>query len=181
MRIAVDLPSAAALRTLSSLFASAGYEIAPPSADAHAALSQQGQALLLRVPGRPDQTIPCPVAPHRLVALLSTALRGGASRSSALAHGWLLDEAARSLTHPASNQVVTLTEKECLLLGALRTALPDARSREALLKDVWSYDADAETHTLETHIYRLRGKLAALQPAPCDIVTTDGSYRLVLE
>ena len=41
--------------------------------------------------------------------------------------------------------------------------------------------ADIETHTLETHIYRLRHKLAELTPKPCDIVTVDSAYQLTME
>jgi DNA-binding response OmpR family regulator len=43
---------------------------------------------------------------------------------------------------------------------------------------VWGITAPIDTHTLETHIYRLRSKLATLaQPFP-DIITIDGAYRL---
>jgi DNA-binding response OmpR family regulator len=40
---------------------------------------------------------------------------------------------------------------------------------------------DVETHTLETHIYRLRSKLDALTPKPCDIITLDGAYQLTMD
>jgi hypothetical protein len=54
-----------------------------------------------------------------------------------------------------------LTEKENALLKALVEAAQSV-PRETLLRDIWRYDAQADTHTLETHLYRLRSKLEAV-------------------
>ena len=50
--------------------------------------------------------------------------------------------------------------------------------RDALLRDVLGYHADARTHTLETHIWRLRRKIEKSPDAPRILVTTPGGYRL---
>lgn len=71
----------------------------------------------------------------------------------------------------------TLTAREQDLLAALASAAPAAISRDTLLQQVWRYDPQAETHTIETHIYRLRQKLEALGD-PRQIVTVPGGYRL---
>jgi len=68
--------------------------------------------------------------------------------------------------------VIRLTEKETALLEYLAQSTAPA-SREELLAAVWGYDPRIDTHTLETHIYQLRRKLAADV-----IVNEDGLYRL---
>jgi hypothetical protein len=69
---------------------------------------------------------------------------------------------------------VRLTEKESALLVALSEAGPAGLSRDTLLKKVWAYTQELDTHTLETHIYRLRQKL----PDPELLRTTAGGYAL---
>ena len=56
------------------------------------------------------------------------------------------------------NQFITLTEKEVQLLELfLNNKKPI--SKDNILSSVWNYSSDADTHTVETHIYRLRKKV----------------------
>jgi DNA-binding response OmpR family regulator len=78
-------------------------------------------------------------------------------------------------------QAMRLTDKEkdiLLLLGEAKGAVV---SRETLLEKVWAYAPNLETHTLETHIYRLRQKIEK-DPARPEILLTDGSgYKIMRE
>lgn len=73
-----------------------------------------------------------------------------------------------------------LTEKETALLMALWKDREKSISREALLKDIWRYQAGIDTHTLETHIYRLRQKIAEAGGDEKMIATTQDGYRFQL-
>lgn len=73
---------------------------------------------------------------------------------------------------------ILLTEKERDVVLALYQAADKTMSREALLEEVWGYAVDAETHTVETHLYRLRQKLAKLKGGAEFIATTESGYRL---
>lgn len=72
-----------------------------------------------------------------------------------------------------------LTEKETAIIRLLFKAGQKLVSREKLLSEVWGYNAAVATHTLETHVYRLRRKLDAIPSAAQMIVTERGGYRLV--
>ena len=73
---------------------------------------------------------------------------------------------------------VRLTEKEVAILKYLYRAGGRAVSREVLLNEVWGYNAGVATHTLETHIYRLRQKIE-VDPANAQILITEaGGYSL---
>jgi DNA-binding response OmpR family regulator len=52
-------------------------------------------------------------------------------------------------------------------------------SREVLLQEVWGYNSGVTTHTLETHIYRLRQKVEKDAALPAILVTEAGGYKLV--
>ena len=54
-----------------------------------------------------------------------------------------------------------------------------ALSRETLLQEVWGYNSGLTTHTLETHIYRLRQKFEKDAAAPAILVTEAGGYKLM--
>jgi DNA-binding response OmpR family regulator len=84
---------------------------------------------------------------------------------------------AKLLLDSGTKRKIRLTEKEAAILRFLyRAAAPV--SRETLLGEVWGYNAGVNTHTLETHIYRLRQKMER-DPANAEIlVTTPGGYRL---
>ena len=74
---------------------------------------------------------------------------------------------------------IRLTEKETNILKFLYRATEGVVPRDVLLHEVWGYNAGVTTHTLETHIYRLRQKI---EPDPSNarlLVTESGGYRLV--
>lgn len=76
------------------------------------------------------------------------------------------------------NQKVRLTEKETDILKYLYRA-GGTVSRDVLLDEVWGYNAGVTTHTLETHIYRLRQKIER-EPSNAALLVTDaGGYRLI--
>ena len=97
-----------------------------------------------------------------------------------LAHEWRLDLTERRAMHPLGG-TVSFTEKECELLTMLIQIQPEAISRETLLAKVWGMRHDVDTHTLETHIYRLRQKLEGQKPPLGDILTENGAYRIILD
>jgi len=74
---------------------------------------------------------------------------------------------------------VRLTEKETAILRYLYRAGQKPVSRETLLQEVWGYNSGVTTHTLETHIYRLRQKVEKDAAAPQILVTEAGGYKLV--
>ena len=79
----------------------------------------------------------------------------------------------------ARDKKVRLTEKETNILKFLYRAQSNVVARDVLLHEVWGYNAGVTTHTLETHIYRLRQKI---EPEPSNarlLVTESGGYRLV--
>jgi len=76
---------------------------------------------------------------------------------------------------------IRLTEKETSILKYLYRAGGAVIGRQTLLTEVWGYNAEVTTHTLETHIYRLRQKIER-DPANARILVTEpGGYRLAAE
>ncbi len=74
---------------------------------------------------------------------------------------------------------IRLTEKETSILRYLYRAGQRVVARDVLLQEVWGYNAAVTTHTLETHVYRLRQKIEA-DPSQARILVTDaGGYKLV--
>ncbi|ACB93885.1 response regulator transcription factor [Beijerinckia indica] len=72
-----------------------------------------------------------------------------------------------------------LTEKETAILRFLYRAGQTVVTRDVLLREVWGYNANVTTHTLETHIYRLRQKIEE-DPAKAQLLITEtGGYKLV--
>jgi len=85
----------------------------------------------------------------------------------------------KMLVNAGTNKKIRLTEKETAILKYLYRAGDKAIGRETLLGEVWGYNAGVTTHTLETHIYRLRQKIER-NPTQAEIIVTEpGGYRLV--
>jgi DNA-binding response OmpR family regulator len=84
---------------------------------------------------------------------------------------------AKLMTDASGRKKVRLTEKEAAILKFLYRA-GRAIGRDTLLGEVWGYNAGVTTHTLETHVYRLRQKIER-DPARAEILLTEpGGYRL---
>ena len=86
---------------------------------------------------------------------------------------------AKILVHGETEKKVRLTEKETAILKYLYRSGNKLVSRDVLLDEVWGYNAAVNTHTLETHIYRLRQKIEADPSNVAILVKEPGGYRLV--
>jgi DNA-binding response OmpR family regulator len=86
---------------------------------------------------------------------------------------------AKLMIDGSGRKKVRLTEKETAILKYLYRAGERVIGRDVLLGEVWGYNAGVTTHTLETHIYRLRQKIER-EPSRAEILITEpGGYRLV--
>ncbi len=83
-----------------------------------------------------------------------------------------------SLTDMRDGQTIILTEKERDIFVRLYEAGGMAVDRKTLLADIWDYADTVETHTLETHIYRLRQKVEDDPAKPVIVVTEGNGYLL---
>jgi len=91
---------------------------------------------------------------------------------------YMFRPSAKLLLEPVRNRKIRLTEKESAILKYLYRSGGRPVGRQVLLNEVWGYNSAVTTHTLETHIYRLRQKI---EPDPSNarlLLTEGGGYRL---
>ena len=88
--------------------------------------------------------------------------------------------AAKIMVDPENgDRKIRLTEKETAILKYLFRAGENVIGHDVLLNEVWGYNSGVTTHTLETHVYRLRQKIER-DPSNAEILVTEpGGYRLV--
>lgn len=86
---------------------------------------------------------------------------------------------AQKLLENGDGSKIRLTDKETSILKYLYRQGPKTIGRDVLLKEVWGYNNRVTTHTLETHIYRLRQKIERDPSNARLLVTEEGGYRLV--
>jgi DNA-binding response OmpR family regulator len=86
--------------------------------------------------------------------------------------------AAKQLLEPVKNKRIRLTDKETAILKFLFRAEGKPVARQVLLNEVWGYNAAVTTHTLETHVYRLRQKIEPDPAVSRLLLTEGGGYRL---
>lgn len=86
--------------------------------------------------------------------------------------------AAKLLQDPPQKKKILLTAKEVGILKYLYRVGSKPVARQVLLHEIWGYNAGVDTHTLETHIYRLRQKIEPDPGHPILLITTEGGYRL---
>jgi DNA-binding response OmpR family regulator len=86
--------------------------------------------------------------------------------------------AGKMLMEKGGKKKVRLTDKEASILKYLFRAGDRPVARDVLLNEVWGYNAGVTTHTLETHIYRLRQKIEKDPTNAAILITDRGGYRL---
>ncbi len=127
------------------------------------------------ISGRVSRPIRLPDLVARLHALLATF---EASPEAAIPLGdYAFHPAAKLMLTPAGRRI-RLTEKEAAILLYLHRTGGRAVTRAELLGEVWGYSSAVTTHTLETHIYRLRRKIEPEPQAAKLLLTEEGGYRL---
>lgn len=84
----------------------------------------------------------------------------------------------RTLNDPLQNRRIRLTDKETAVLKFLYRSGGKPVARQVLLREVWGYAKGASTHTVETHIYRLRRKIEPEANSVRILVNEEGGYRL---
>lgn len=121
-----------------------------------------------------------PIRSRELLARLRTQLRLSDSSEAAVysVGPYSFQPSKKLLRNPDQNRNIRLTEKETAVLKFLCRANAHTGDRQDLLREVWSYNAGVNSHTLETHIYRLRQKMEPSPDNPALLVTTSGGYRL---
>jgi len=125
-----------------------------------------------------EATLVKPVRLARLLPKLRRLLRQ-AGRDETIPIGPFLFRPLAKTLQAEGSDVLRLTEKEAAILLYLHRA-NEAVARDTLLAEVWGYNPRVTTHTLETHIYRLRQKLEADPSDARLLVTEAGGYRLAL-
>lgn len=147
------------------------------------ALNDTDYHLCLVSPSRTelDCPIPCLILPEgrsrigHLIDRIETALLQ--NRYGNVGHGpYYLDWGQSTLAY--DGRVIPLTERERYLMAEIIAGGDEGRGRDYLLNRIWGYRADLETHTLETHIYRLRQKIEDEPEMPKRLLSIEGGYRL---
>jgi DNA-binding response OmpR family regulator len=122
------------------------------------------------------------IKPFRFAVLLArvrTLLRQyESSEDAVLAIGPYTFRPNSKLLLQLNGNKVRLTEKETSILRHLYRAGERPVSRETLLQEVWAYNSGVTTHTIETHIYRLRQKIEKDAAVPALLITEGGGYTL---
>ena len=92
---------------------------------------------------------------------------------------YLLLEDESLLVGPDDSKRIRLTEKETAILMRLSAANGESVNRKTLLEEVWGYKAGINSHTLETHIYRLRKKIEQRGSSSSFLITSREGYKLL--
>src|SRR6476469_3429307 len=115
-----------------------------------------------------------------LLARIRTQLRQHEqSEDATFTVGPYLFKPSQKLLTTENGQKIRLTEKEAAIIRYLYRAGQKVVTRDILLEEVWGYNSGVTTHTLETHVYRLRQKIER-DPSRAEILVTEsGGYKLV--
>lgn len=125
------------------------------------------------------RVIDAPAKAAHLIGHLQKAMQSQKGMPAQLQIGDFTLDTRDNLWKKGENAAIRLTEKETAILAYLHMA-GNAVPREDLLHHVWSYVPDVETHTLETHIYRLRQKIEDDPSNPKILLTQGDGYSIAV-
>ena len=126
---------------------------------------------------KPRYTIQLPLNFNSTLNILDTIVRENSQRMNDIEIGsFILDVKGKKIS--LNKKVEKLTEKETEILWRLLSNKNSKILQKNLLKDIWGYDEDIETRTLETHIYRIRKKLHLIGVKKIEIKNIENSYIL---
>ena len=126
---------------------------------------------------KPRYTIKLPLNFNSTLNILDTIVRENSQRMNDIKIGsFILDVKGKKIS--LNKKVEKLTEKETEILWRLLSNKNSKILQKNLLKDIWGYDEDIETRTLETHIYRIRKKLHFIGVKRIEIKNIENSYIL---
>ena len=143
-------------------------------------LPQETDDLGVTVKGAEEQKLfKAPVRLGEVLDYINLLSRVSARRRAALVSiGTAVLDPVQGMFTRAGGNPVRLTEKEVGILMYLLDKKGTITPRQELLDAVWGYARDVETHTLETHIYRLRQKIEKDPSAPDTLITEENGYRI---
>lgn len=188
--IAVFATSAARRNYFVEIARAAGYPVAEEGAAAQAALGDDAGLIpsvddcpILIVgqipPASTVRFLAPPVRAARVIEALQSIMRKGRIENHLMIAGNRLDLQDGIWYPQDESPAIRLTEKEIAMLRYLHARAEQGPApREELLSHVWSYADGVETHTLETHIYRLRQKIEKDPGNPRIILTNGDGYIL---
>ena len=128
----------------------------------------------------PGFFINIPLNFNNLTQAIETLIREEKRRMNNITMGqFTLDVIGKNISLKKNRE--KLTEKETEILWKLLSNIEKKTSQKDLLKEIWGYDEDIETRTLETHIYKIRKKLVSVGAVNFKINNVDNSYILTLD
>lgn len=128
--------------------------------------------------GEGVRALKIPLRAANLVEILRRAVESANSAPTSIFIGDCTLDTHENLWVAPGQDPLRLTEKEGEILRCLKESADHTMSRQSLLENVWAYVEGVETHTLETHIYRLRQKIEPDPSHPVILLTVEDGYRL---
>ena len=129
---------------------------------------------------KPKSIINIPLSISNVIQIIEGLIREEANKMNDIIIGnFSLDVVGRKISLNKINE--KLTEKETEILWKLLNKIDHRIPQKEFLKEIWGYDENIETRTLETHIYRIRKKLSSIGAKDYKIKNIDNSYILSLK
>ena len=136
--------------------------------------------ILLKKQIKPKSIINIPLSISNVIQIIEGLIREEANKMNDIIIGnFSLDVVGRKISLNKINE--KLTEKETEILWKLLNKIDHRIPQKEFLKEIWGYDENIETRTLETHIYRIRKKLNSIGAKDYKINNIDNSYILSLK